>query len=164
MVTINDTHVFLSGGSNGVIGSVFGTTYLYSIKSGWQKRDDMLTDRYRHACALRGDDKSTIVVSGGSVDGDKFLSSTEFFRVDSGKWESGPALPSATYDAQMISVNGHTYHIGGFATKKDVFRLDQDSSGTWKWTDVGSLYINRYAFDIVPIPSMEECEKWEGNK
>ena len=162
MVAISDTQVFLAGGSNGVA-TVFSATYLYSVGGGWETMEDMQTERYRHACSLRGNDKSTIVVAGGS-DGNELLTSTEFFSVDTGKWQSGPALPRATYDAKMISVNGYTYHIGGFSTKRDVFRLDQDSAGSWKWTDIGSLYIDRYAFDIIPIQSMEECENWEGKK
>ena len=150
MVTVNSTHVFLAGGINGA--TIYKTTYLYSMQSGWKVMEDMIDGRFAHTCSLLGDDEDTIVLVGGSKD-NVALSSTVLFSISTGKWTAGPAFPTSLRKPQMVSVNGQTYLVSGL----DIYHLDQQNGDTLKWMKAGKIENKIPGFRITPIKNPDGC-------
>ena len=122
----------------------------------------MLTGRFDHSCALLTND--TVLVSGGWNGYSSILKTSEIFSISTGTWQSGPSLPKAMHDAQMINVDDTVYHIGGMVDDgaiSDIYRLDKDSTSSFHWSLVGHLKKAKYGFGVAAIKlSPKTCNGW----
>merc|ERR1719369_1019000 len=99
----------------------------------------MLKGRILHSCSRINKDQ--VLVSGGNGD----LNSSEIYSISTGKWSWGPSLPKITRHAQMVTVDDITYHIGGYPTKEDVYRLEKNTN-PWQWKKIAQLKKKTYKF------------------
>jgi hypothetical protein len=144
MVSINKTHVLLSGGYNGKTGQ--RTTYLYSEYRGFVKQENMLSARRYHGCYLVEDD--LVVVAGGAGASKK----SEFFNLSTMSWAAGPDLPTDAGGPELLTVSGRTLLLG--AGKKILELEPLKSLSTvkwWRWTELGEMKHARQYFGAFPI-------------
>ena len=161
IVKINCTHAFFSGGYDGH--RRLNSAYIYSKQNGWQQMENMPITRDHHACTLLADQEN-ILIAGGMTYRMEYLSSTFVFSLTTKKWKSGPSLPRATVDAQMIIANNLTYFMGGFIGNvrvkrktSEVYRFDSVGNSLWQWSQVASLPSSKAKFGAIPFYLNECC-------
>ena len=156
MVNIDENRVLLTGGFDG---NYLSSTYLYDARTNkWEKKKSFSTKRRAHSCALIEKNKVMIVAGYNG----RYISSSEIYSMETNTWQKGPSLPKGTYDAQMVTVHGRTYHMGGIGLKTDSFRLHKVNSFTLAWKKVGDLRVGKSDFKVVPIKfSSKTCNGWE---
>ena len=113
LVKLNDTVLFLIGGTT-ADEFVSGHTYAYDNgDDSWTKGPELVEPRSGHACGIvssvnptTGENEKVIVVAGGST-GTKYTETVEILRISaqgevSEKWETGPALPKNVLFGTMV--------------------------------------------------------------
>jgi len=144
MVSINGTHIFMSGGMNHR-GHHIGDTYIYTHSAGFVKQLDMSYPRYSHACALY---KGDVWVAGGIGSRYNTIRSVEKFSLQSLTWTMGPSLPVSSTGGQLVEDAGRLLYIGG-SNNQDIYEMQNNA-----WVDVGDLSNSRYFFTAL---------KWESD-
>jgi hypothetical protein len=112
-VKINDTILFLIGGTTNDE-SASGMTFAYdNADNSWTKGPALTEPRSGHACGVisdvnaeTGEMEKVIVVAGGST-GSNYAETVEILRINSlgqiaDNWEKGPALPKEVLFATMV--------------------------------------------------------------
>jgi hypothetical protein len=116
MVTVNSTTVMAIGGQqNGLSGKTFYFTF---GEESWTEGPELKNKRRFHSCGkIRRNKESqemSIIVAGGD-DGFSRLSSVEILDEGSNEWQTGPELPFAIGESQMVEdQNGGVVLIGGY--------------------------------------------------
>ena len=126
--------------------------------------------RYYHGCAvLRNNIEGAeypydiVVVGGKSSIDNKILASTEIYKSDLGKWESGPDYKYTIYGSILVNFDSDTiFAIGGSTTEGGgnigaIYSLSKTNLAEWNFVD--SLYFARSAHVAFPIAkSAVTCE------
>jgi len=103
-------------------------------------------------------DKDHVLVTGGYYS--RYLTTSEIYTISTGRWSWGPSLPVATSYAKLMTVEGVTYHIGGYKTQNYIYRLDKNS-GYGQWNRIVTDLKPKYDFNVVPIKfSPKNCNGW----
>ena len=153
MVAVNRSHVFMTGGEDGV--SILQATYIYDIQNKiWHRMKDMSTGRSQLTCIQLDDD--TILVAGGQgING--ALRSTELYSLSSGNWIFGQDLPGPTFGSQMIKLGGNVYHVGDLQTGDQESSITRLHLNPERWEAIGSLGRNRIEFGATVIRLTSDC-------
>ena len=118
-------------------------TYLFSNNTFTQVAS-MNIARRSHGCAL-ADQKVWIA---GGWNGEKRLSSVEYFSLSTQTWHRGPSLPIATTYAVLTALQGDLFFLGGKESKA-IFCLKISSAKhvrDLRWERVGTLEMNKQLF------------------
>ncbi len=118
MVTVNSTTVMVIGGSQNYKAS--GKTFYFTFgEESWTEGPELKKKRVHHSCGrIRKNNESqemSIIVAGG-LNGTygTFLSSVEILDEGTNEWQTGPELPFAIGESQMVEDhNGGVVLIGG---------------------------------------------------
>jgi len=123
MVSLNKTHILLTGGRKGYHPS--SASFIYNEEEGFTRIEDMKTRRKDHGCSIIND--STVLVAGGSGD-DGPLSSSEYLDLTSLTWSPGPELPQTEWSVQMLGPEELGPEIGGhlLIVGYDIFKLEEE--------------------------------------
>ena len=162
MVKIDENRILLAGGVD-QMNKPQHFAYIYDTSTNtWEAVESMTEPRYALSCALIEENK--VMVVGGIGRSGERLSSSEIFNVAENSWEAGPLLPVWTFNAQMVTVDGVSYHIGGRTSVEqrttDIYRLDKINS-EWQFKKVGNLNKGKSGFDVVEIKlSTSNCNGW----
>jgi hypothetical protein len=122
MVTVNSTTVMVIGGYQNDYYS--GKTFYFTFgEESWTEGPELNYKRGYLSCGkIRRNKESqemSIIVAGG-YDGSSRLSSVEILDVGSNEWQTGPELPFAIDDSQMVEdQNGGVILIGGYSSSVD---------------------------------------------
>jgi hypothetical protein len=122
MVTVNSTTVMVIGGWQNEQYS--GKTFYFTFgDESWTEGPELKNKRGYHSCGkIRRNKESqemSIIVAGGYYDG-SLLSSVEILHEGSNGWQTGPELPFAIDECQMVEdQNGGVVLIGGESSTVD---------------------------------------------
>ena len=162
MVKIDENRILMTGGVD-TTSKPHTFTYLYDTsKNDWETVESMEVPRYAHSCALI--EVGKVIVVGGIGRSGERLSSSEIFNVAENSWKAGPELPVWTFTAQMITIDGVSYYIGGRTSDEkrttDIYRLNKINS-EWRFKKVGNLSKGKAYFDVAEIKlSTTDCNGW----
>jgi N-acetylneuraminic acid mutarotase len=123
MVTVNSTTVMVIGGLQNST-EISGKTFYYTFgEESWSEGPELKYKREFHSCGRIRRDKDSqemsIIVAGGMLDDESFLSSVEILDEGSSEWRTGPELPFAIGYLQLIEdQNGRVVLVGGAAETK----------------------------------------------
>ena len=119
MVTVNSTTVMLIGGQQN--GGYSGKTFYFTFgEESWTEGPELKNKRSGHSCGKirrnKDSQEMSIIVAGGWVGGSSYLSSVEILNEGSNEWQTGPELPFAIDECQMVEdQNGGVVLIGGYS-------------------------------------------------
>lgn len=159
IVSLNSTHYFFTGGITRDFDKDSGhaSSYIFSFSQGFLRQPDMMKPRAYHACDLIS--QKFVFVAGGFSSGEA-TNTSEYFDIETSKWQSGPDLPISTYGAKMITASERTLFIGGKWSRK-IFQLEVYNG--WTWIEVGQMNSVRRNFSIMKI-KLEDCFKWQSTR
>jgi len=140
LVSLNSTHVLLTGGYTG--SDISSAAFLYSEGNGFTKIEDMKKARYGHGCSVIDD--STVIVAGGIISSGEYSyssRSTEYLNLTSLTWSDGPELPSRGPQAQILGPEVLGPEIGGHLLigKYRIYKLEEGLGQTRGWTEVREM-------------------------
>jgi hypothetical protein len=122
MVTVNSTTVMVIGGSQNY--QISGKTFYFTFgEESWTEGPELKNKRRFHSCGkikrnTESQEMSIIVVGGSDVS--SYLSSVEILNEGFNEWETGPELPFAIWQSQMVEdQNGGVVLIGGRSSSVD---------------------------------------------
>jgi hypothetical protein len=120
MVTVNSTTVMAIGG-NQKNPYFSGKTFYFTFgEESWTEGPELKNKRRYHSCGKirrnKDSQEMSIIVAGGWDGFFSYLSSVEILDEGSNEWQTGPKLPFAIYDSQMVEdQNGGVVLIGGYS-------------------------------------------------
>jgi hypothetical protein len=140
MITVNSTTVMVIGGRQN--NQYSGTTFFFTFgEESWTEGPELKKKRAYHSCGKirtkKESQEMSIIVAGGSG-GSSFLSSVEILDEGSNEWQTGPELPFAISESQMIEdqnggvvlIGGRSYSVGTLDTLYQLPHGGQDAVWT----------------------------------
>jgi N-acetylneuraminic acid mutarotase len=118
MVTVNSTTVMVIGGVQN--GQRSEKTFYFTFgEESWTEGPELKNKRGYHSCGkirrYKESQEMSIIVAGGYAYGSS-LSSVEILDEGSNEWHTGPELPFAINESQMVEdQNGGVVLIGGYS-------------------------------------------------
>ena len=107
-IRVNTTHIFVSGGLNGV--DDLRTAYLLNwLTRKWTPLPDMTYPRYGHSCGFASDPDRVVAV-GGVTGAASTMATSEILDLATLEWTAGPGVPAKDYLTYSQSVP----HLGSF--------------------------------------------------
>jgi hypothetical protein len=176
IVKINNSMVFLIGGSNALTNAYFyrnvtDETYFFDPSINiWKSGPSLLTKRYFHACGILNWVNSTtkqmqrvIVVAGGQDRSSYSMLSVELLYLNDYEnynrlWIVGPPLPLKAASARMVELQNAVVLVGG-AGQLDGCHLYKLTSPLGPWTTLNQTLVGRRDYHVTfLIPdSLADC-------
>ncbi len=173
-ITVNDTHVLITGGSTDSQ-TVSASTIWFDLANEKFSPGPILNSvRREHGCSkiLSPDGNEVYIIVAGGYNGSSFLDSTEILEPGSDEWKLGPKLPLLIKQTIMVedkvsnSVLLVAGHENGISSNK-IFKLASPLTITSQWEELPQkLDIGRHAWPVVFfIPdSFADCQGLDDNQ
>ena len=111
----------------------------------WKQMTEMYDNRSAVGSAVF---KGNLVVCGG-FDGNKWLSSTQLYDVDSNEWNEISSLKKARAGNQSVTSGGRLYTLGGYDGSNYLSRVERLDELDGSWKSVSSMQTPRSDFAAV---------------
>jgi hypothetical protein len=142
-ITVNDTHVLITGGRSESQGSgTSGTIWFDAVNEKFSSGPTLNSVRSYHGCGkIKSIDtfENYIIVAGGK-NGFNNLDSTEILEPGSSEWKLGPKLPVQIANVSSVEdqVSNSLLLVGGYVNgpSNKIFRLTSPLTVTSQWEEV----------------------------
>lgn len=140
---------------------------VWEYNGSWTQLPDMPdSGRYEHACTfISQEGRKGVLVAGGS-NGQQLQRSSLFLDLQSNKWKEGPTLPIKRWGAQMVSMGGRVFLLGGGDGRNYLKEVEELDVTKWTWSRLPSksnIIFPRSDFSsLVVLASSFDCGAEEG--
>ncbi len=142
-ITVNDTHVLITGGSTDSLSNgTSGTIWFDTVNENFSSGPTMKSVRYRHGCGkMKSMDANEVyIIVAGGYDGSSPLDSTEILELGSDEWKLGPKLPSIIAETTMVEdkLSNSVLLVGGYdeGSSNKIFKLASPLTATSQWEEL----------------------------
>jgi len=140
---------------------------VWEYNGSWSQLSDMPdSGRYEHTCTfISQEGRRGILVVGGS-NGLQMEKSSLFLNLQTNQWEDGPTLPVQRWGAQMVSMGGRVFLLGGGDGRNYLREVEELDVAQWTWNRLPShsnILFPRSDFSSLVVPASSfGCEADEG--
>ncbi len=140
-ITVNDTHVLITGGStDSLSGGTSGTIWFDTVNEKFSSGPTLKNVRFLHGCGkIKSIDANEVyIIVPGGYDGSSYLDSTEILELGSDEWRLGPKLPLKISESTMVEdkVSNSLLLVGGNGPSNKIFKLESPLTITSQWEEI----------------------------
>ena len=142
-ITVNDTHVLITGGkSDSQTSGTSGTIWFDSVNERFSSGPTLNSVRRSHGCGkIKSVDTNEVyLIVAGGYDESTRIDSTEILEPGSNEWMLGPKLPVPIAEMMMVEdkVSNSVLLVGGYdtASSDKIFKLASPLTVTSQWEEI----------------------------